>query len=821
MRKLDWTLKWVIRFLSKFTNDGGQDRKYDSPLKTLTMEDMIKYPPAGLGIPMFDVDRIYTSQLELIEEIRMSAGLANDPDGDSSQWVEMYEQVIKNYIQYVALIPASENHHHSDVGGLFRHSLEVAKFSMLKADFDILPAIGHVDEEQTRKPRWVYAAFICGLLHDAGKVLFDVKIHDVNSGATWNPYIDNMYAWSKDNKVDRYRITWRPEHRHKKHENLATHVMDWVLTKPARGFLFDSTDELSIAINHTLSKYQNQRGYLQDAVRHADSASTENDVKTQWHQLIGKRKYPIENQIIKALRRLRDELKVNDVSGDLWIIGGDVYGTYPRVINAIIKKLQEEKIDIPASAGEILTILEDRNLVIRMEENLTYSQFIPDLSHKVGPIPVIKFNWPGLVYESIPLPESHSGILRMAGIRELKYCPDGSIIEKLIEPEDTPVPDTDVQDQSTATKQSVPDKSVTNEGSKSANEPATSALPNDAKPAPQVAKKQPTKKDTPKKNAAKKTVNKSASKTKPEKAKIEAEPVVNTQGIMFENDNVTDEPAAVKRTPNTTGRVSWLDVEMNNLSHSVLCKLAQYLQSNKQGLDGEHTFYHAKKIHVKVGSCLTLFDVESNALLSNLKNKRKLYLLKGTKELAHKVTFGNAEHLVFIFNENTSNELLHDTDCKPITSDAKGSLPESSQSKNQPVTESLPLAKVTDEKTNQSSVEAKTGNAPVPRKIPKSNAPVITEDIANFMQFILDETPRETRFNFNDSTDLIAIDVNKSMAEYESIDSKSIDKKSRVTIRMLLTKMQHSCADIEIDKVPKTFSIMERQVLNQWTEISN
>jgi len=89
------------------------------------------------------------------------------------------------------------------------------------------------------------------------------------------------------------------------------------------------------------------------------------------------------------------------------------------------------------------------------------------------------------------------------------------------------------------------------------------------------------------------------------------------------------------------------------------------------------------------------------------------------------------------------------------------------------------------------------------------------------MKFILDDTPRETRFNFNDSIDLIAIDINKSMTEYESVESEVIDKKSRTTIRMLLTKMQHSCADIEINKVPKTFSIMERQVLNQWTEVSN
>ena len=401
-----------------------------SPI-TLTIDDMIKYPAEHHGIPIFSIDKIYNSQLDEIEKIKEYAGFP-DRSEDGRDWHNLFEQTIKNYIAFVGLIPASENHHHSDVGGLFRHSLEVAKIAMRKADSMILPPVSHLDEEILRGPRWVYAAFICGLLHDAGKILYDVKIFAVEDGRVWNPYFENMYVWAEKNKTQRYRVVWRSEHRHKKHENLAMHILDWILTPAARDYLYYITDDLPIAINHTLSHYHTQSGYLQDAVRTADSISTGNDVRTQWHQLIGKRKYPIEKQIVNAFVRLRDKLSINEPGAQLWVVGGELYATFPKTLDIIAAKLKEEGFELPLSPIDILSIMEDRQLVVRNEQELRYSQFIP--SFQKQPINVFKFSWPSLVFESVPLPVSCPGVIRCPGIREIEFTLQGDVIERDLKP---------------------------------------------------------------------------------------------------------------------------------------------------------------------------------------------------------------------------------------------------------------------------------------------------------------------------------------------------------------------------------------------------
>ncbi|EPJ5005191.1 TraI domain-containing protein [Klebsiella variicola] len=73
------------------------------------------------------------------------------------------------------LLPASENHHHAGTGELLTNSLETAFLALKFAYSTELLPIGLQDEEQIRKGHYLYEAFICWLLHDAGKI-FDVDV---------------------------------------------------------------------------------------------------------------------------------------------------------------------------------------------------------------------------------------------------------------------------------------------------------------------------------------------------------------------------------------------------------------------------------------------------------------------------------------------------------------------------------------------------------------------------------------------------------------------------------------------------------------------
>lgn len=412
----------------------------------LSIEDLIRYPPETKGIPIIKLDKIMASQAEILRLMHRDSGLL-DPQDDSMiksskankrgkpsneldlNFDTLFRQVVVNYIRYVHLLPASENHHHCDVGGLIRHSLEVALNSLRKSQQQVLPAIGHLDEEQNRKPRWQYAAWVCGLLHDAGKVLYDMRVYDTETGKDWNPYLSDLYTWASENNVSRYRVVWRPEHRHKKHENLSVTVLEWVLTKEAKAYLMDNTDELPIAMNHCLSHYGNTQGFLQNCLRAADSASTEKDIQTQWHEMIGKRRYPLESAIVNAMRRLRDEWTVNEAKAFVWIIGDEVFLSWPKAIQMIVKRLQDDKVDVPVNPTRVVEILEERNLVKKLDQTANYSMFTPKgIKNITSPERVICLSWPGLLYETMPTPKSIPGTLRLNNEgKALEYNPDGTI----------------------------------------------------------------------------------------------------------------------------------------------------------------------------------------------------------------------------------------------------------------------------------------------------------------------------------------------------------------------------------------------------------
>ncbi|HHL1653805.1 TPA: hypothetical protein ACQ29W_005251, partial [Klebsiella pneumoniae] len=67
--------------------------------------------------------------------------------------------------------------------------------------------IGLQDEEQIRKGHYLYAAFICWLLHDAGKI-FDVDVISSTPDVkiTWSPLSSSLMGWAKSNRIFSYEV---------------------------------------------------------------------------------------------------------------------------------------------------------------------------------------------------------------------------------------------------------------------------------------------------------------------------------------------------------------------------------------------------------------------------------------------------------------------------------------------------------------------------------------------------------------------------------------------------------------------------------------
>ena len=72
----------------------------------------------------------YTAQ---IKEIRSIAGLSG------KYWDQLYLKTLLNLAEYIQELPASEAHHHSDRGGLLRHTVDTALFSLRARRGKLLP----------------------------------------------------------------------------------------------------------------------------------------------------------------------------------------------------------------------------------------------------------------------------------------------------------------------------------------------------------------------------------------------------------------------------------------------------------------------------------------------------------------------------------------------------------------------------------------------------------------------------------------------------------------------------------------------------------
>jgi len=104
---------------------------------------------------------------------------------------EYVDRLLLRFAFTVLDLPASESHHHSARFGLLDHSLEVAG-RVAKAVAS--PAFRTTEDyaaDYREKPLWHYAAVVCALLHDVGKVL-DLEVRSPDGKDRWDPFVEPL-----------------------------------------------------------------------------------------------------------------------------------------------------------------------------------------------------------------------------------------------------------------------------------------------------------------------------------------------------------------------------------------------------------------------------------------------------------------------------------------------------------------------------------------------------------------------------------------------------------------------------------------------------
>ncbi|MGY6275229.1 MobH family relaxase [Methylomonas sp. MgM2] len=322
-------------------------------------EDVPRYPPFMKGLPAAPVERILSSQTELIAAIEQALAM---PD---SLYQTIAAPVIRRYAAFSHLLPASESHHHRGAGGLFRHGLEVAHWATLASQGSLFATAASPKERKAQEVRWRLAVCFAGLLHDIGKPVADIAVVDSQGQHTWNPCDENITDWAVRHEIDRYFLRWR-DNRHKRHEQFSALVIERVLTREARTFILESGPDIMQAMLETINGLD-RGSKVYALVITADCKSVERDLKAHYQNIDSALGMPVEKYLFDAMRRLvkSGQWTVNEKGARLWRFEDGLHIVWRAGAQDIVTLLTKDKVPgIPRDEDTLADILIERGLAI-------------------------------------------------------------------------------------------------------------------------------------------------------------------------------------------------------------------------------------------------------------------------------------------------------------------------------------------------------------------------------------------------------------------------------------------------------------------------
>jgi len=326
------------------------------------LHEALRYPPFAKGLPALDTKYILETQSELITRIERTLRFTRD------EFAELVYPVIENYAAYVHLLPASETHHHRGAGGLFRHGLEVGLWAAQSANAHVFCIDESPRNKRDNEPRWQFAAFLGGLLHDVGKPLSDVAVTSKDGLTVWNPYESNLALWAKNENLEYYFLRWRNK-RNKRHEKFSIMNLDQIITQKAKTHLNKPGPKIMESLLESIVGTSAQETLTQ-LVLSADQESVRRDLVNQ-RMDVDEFSYgvPVERFVFDALRRLATLTKVNEPGSLIWHTEHGVFLVWKKIVSEIHNLIEKDNIPgIPRNHDTLADILIERGLAIPYQE---------------------------------------------------------------------------------------------------------------------------------------------------------------------------------------------------------------------------------------------------------------------------------------------------------------------------------------------------------------------------------------------------------------------------------------------------------------------
>ncbi len=434
-------LHYVTSAISSFKKN-DEHAHHDIFGRVIEHAEEFFYPQKFRGIPVFDTVSIMRHYQTHIAEIKKYTDIGDHRKTEygTSMFDELYTNVIRRYIEYIHMIPASEDHHHAQTGGLLVHSLEASIAALRYAKERKFVSTGMIDIDKQQEPVMHYCVWLAALLHDAGKIMRDVSINATETIhpltkrpikitdpiLSWRPQKESLIAWATENSITAYSVSFINSRTHNRHNIdsaqilnpllIGTFAQEFILSSPLH---YETYSELC----RVLSGYTKSKDYLSQAVRYGDAISTGRNVGIQYDRTLGTRLLSTATRIYRSIQMAKKDWDWNIDTAHGWIIGDEVFLRWTSAIDSIINQAQKSQMSLPPDARNVLTIMENNGLsspydkdnrIIKFTPGIFSIQDLVDISkgrRNIVWYSLIKMRGREMVFGTDPMPDPVTGLI--------------------------------------------------------------------------------------------------------------------------------------------------------------------------------------------------------------------------------------------------------------------------------------------------------------------------------------------------------------------------------------------------------------------------
>ena len=296
---------------------------------------------------------------------------------DEETFNELYLNPIYRFAEVCQLQPASAADHHSGLGGLLTHTLEVIDIAMSLRKAYHLPVNADTETVRREEPDWTYGVFVAALLHDAGKLLTLTRCVPHGFKKRYTPAGRSLI----ETGATEYHIEWVSSQTNYPTSSNTLYELQTRLSVAMLCLIPSSGREIVFAniplltqVTGWLNHLPYEWGVVGEVCREADMLSVERNRKPgeNRNQIVGAPVVSLATRMMRALRAEIEQMSkpLNQDGATGWVTERHVWLVCKTAAQIIRNRLEREgSTDVPTDDQRVFDILLDHGYALPTPES--------------------------------------------------------------------------------------------------------------------------------------------------------------------------------------------------------------------------------------------------------------------------------------------------------------------------------------------------------------------------------------------------------------------------------------------------------------------